>query len=57
MYFLHSRHQHVSATRRHLQGGENKITSLCVGITRRLEIVYFCLKFRFNSETAISEIY
>jgi hypothetical protein len=32
VFLLQSGHRHVSATRRHLQGGENKNTSICVGI-------------------------
>jgi hypothetical protein len=55
VFLLHSGHRRVSATRRHLQGGENKNTSICVGITRRLKIVYFCLKFRLNGETPINK--
>jgi hypothetical protein len=54
---LHSDLRHVSATRRHLQGGENKNKNVCIGITPRLEVVQFCLKVRLNSETAISKNY
>jgi len=32
LFLSHSGHRHVSTTRRHLQGGENKNTSVCVGL-------------------------